>query len=1137
LTALTDLLTRLKSLDIRLTLDGERLNVSAPKGALNDALRAELSSRKEEIKALLREALAADQSEPIPRVERGSDMPVSHTQQRLWFMKQMEPTSSTYNVANSFRMEGQLHTQALEQALRDLVTRHESLRTRFITVEGRPRCVIETQVAPHLEHIDISHLPESQREAEAERVVAEVARRPILLERAPLMRLVLVRVDARVHYFCFVFDHIVCDGLSIGIFVVELQALYAQYVTGQPANLPPMPVQYLDYAEWQRRWLAGGALAEHLAYWKEQLRPLSSSLQLPTDRHRPKLQTFNGARLLKYFPPQLSVQLKALARAEGATLYMVLLAAFKVLLYRYSGDELIAVGSATANRNRPEVDRVIGFFANNVVMLGDLSRDPTVREMLGRVKDTALKAYAHQNMPFDVLVDAVSSRRELDHSPLFQVMFVLHSLMMDRIDLAGLNCKLVELDIKSARFDLSVDVFDVAQGLRVYFEYNTDLFNTESIDRMMDHFQMVLEGFVADPGARIRQLPLLRSEERVQLTRDWNRTETEYPRDATVHGLFEAQARRTPQAEAVRFGDASLTYEQLDRRANRLANRLQALDVRPESLVGVCVERSLDMVVALLGVLKAGAAYVPLDPAFPKDRLEFMIRDASLKTVVTQSNLMGLLDSDVCALCVDTQLDNASDERPQDAVATSADSIAYVIYTSGSTGQPKGVQLEHRSVVNFLSSMHRQPGIDSKDIVLSVTTLSFDIAGLEIFGPLTAGGSVVIADRATALDGQRLMALIDESDATVMQATPATWRLLFEAGWEGKSDLKILCGGEALPRDLADRLLDTADELWNMYGPTETTIWSTIARVTRDDRPPHIGRPIANTRVYILDPERQPTPVGVPGEIYIGGDGVARGYLGRPELTQERFVPDPFDARTVARMYRTGDLGRWRPDGTIECLGRVDQQVKIRGYRIEPGEIEVQLAKHPEVTQAAVVARPDASGEQRLIAYVVGGSGTDFEPASLRRFLGASVPDYMIPSVFVTLPALPLTPNGKIDRKALPAPEGRALSATATYASPQNEAESSVAAIWQEVLRVERVGRHDNFFDLGGHSLLVVQVQTRMQKRFSRKFMLIDLFQHPTVASLAEFIANGDGGTEEIELARERAGRQRAVRGRSEALN
>ena len=745
--SIDELLGRLRSLDVRLSLDGDRLNVSAPKGALTDELRAELSRRKEEIKAWLREARAADQSDAIPRVERSGDLPVSHTQQRLWFMKQMDPSSIVYNVANAFRMEGRLDVRAFERALRDLIARHEGLRTRFITVDGAPRCLIEPDVALPLEHIDISQLPESQREEETKKIVQAISRRPFVLERAPLLHLVLVKVNEELHYFCFVLDHIISDGLSISIFVLELQALYVQHVGGRAASLPPIPVQYLDYAEWQRRWLAGGALQEHLRYWKEQLRPLSSALQLPTDHPRPKIQTFNGARIMKIFPPELSQQLKALARSEGVTLYMVLLAAFHVLLHRYTDEELIAVGSAIANRNRPEVDRVIGFFANNIVMLGDLSGEPTVREVITRVRDTALKAYAHQDMPFDVLVDQMSVQRELDHSPLFQVMFVLHTLLLDRLDFAGLTCRPVEIDLRTSRFDLSADVFDLPEGLRLYFEYNTDLFTEETISRMMEHYRMVLEGFAANVEARIRQVPILRDEERRQLTSEWNRTEAAYPQELTVHGLVEAQVRRTPNSEAVRFGDDSLTYEELDVRANQLARRLQALGVQHESLVGVCIDRSLEMIVALLAVLKAGAAYVPLDPAFPKDRIEFMIEDAGLKIIVTHSRLKSLVADRAQTVCVDTQRDEIAAETgtPVESSAA-ASSLAYVIYTSGSTGRPKGVQLEHRSVVNFLTSMHREPGLAAGDRVLSVTTLSFDIAGLEIFGPLTIGGTVVVAD-------------------------------------------------------------------------------------------------------------------------------------------------------------------------------------------------------------------------------------------------------------------------------------------------------------------------------------------------------------------------------------------------------
>jgi amino acid adenylation domain-containing protein len=774
---------------------------------------------------------------------------------------------------------------------------------------------------------------------------------------------------------------------------------------------------------------------------------------------------------------------------------------------------------------------VVGFFANNIVLRGNLSGDPTVRELLARVRETSLGAFAHQDMPFDLLVTELGTRRDLEHSPLFQVMFVLNNGPMKKLQLPNLECEPIMFETGTARFDLAVDTFDSPEGLAVFFEYNTDLFDAGTMERMLGHYEGLLRSFIGNQRLHISELPLLPPRERDQVTLEWNRTDSVYAREQTVQGLFEAHAARDAQAEALCFEEQSLDYGELNRRANQLAHYLRARGVTRETLVGLAMERSLEMVIAQLAILKAGGAYVPLDPGFPQDRLELMVSDAQLSLILTQAALRHIGSAEhVSRICIDTDWDQIALQPAENppAVAT-PDSLAYVIYTSGSTGKPKGVQIEHRAVVNFLTSMHREPGIGRQDRLLAVTTLSFDIAGLEILGPLTTGGTVVLAPRSAALDGYALAGLIESSGATIMQATPATWRVLLECGWAGSPRLKILCGGESLPRELADRLLPLVRELWNMYGPTETTIWSTLARVLPGKDHPNIGRPIANTQIYILDAAGHPVPIGIPGELYIAGDGVARGYLHRPELTAERFVEDPFVGRSGARMYRTGDLARWRADGTIQCLGRADHQVKIRGYRIEPGEIEAALAKHSGIAQAVVVARPEASGAQRLIAYLVAKSSVSLDTAELRAFLARSLPDYMVPSMFVSLAALPLTPNGKVDRKALPEPELQTIAAASTYVTPANEAEAAVAAVWQDVLQVPRVGRNDNFFDLGGHSLLIVQVQNRLQKEFGRLVPIVEFFQYTTIAALAARFANDSVGVDRVALARERAVRRKAA--------
>jgi amino acid adenylation domain-containing protein len=1132
-----ELIKRLHGLDIHLKLEGDRLGVNAPKGAVTPELREELGRRKDEIKAYLKEqgATVSDSilSRParppaLERVIRGADMPVSHTQQRLWFIKRMDPSSYVYNVATVMSFTGPLDDAVLERSLADLVARHESLRTRFIEVDGVPRCVIEPHVSTRLERIDVTHTPEARRDAAGREAAQAFAQRPFDLSRAPLLHVALVRTAADVNLFVFVLDHIVSDGISVGIFMHELQALYNRHAAGTDDLLPPLPIQYIDYVEWERRCFEQGTIDRHVSFWKQQLAGLPSMLQLPTDRPRPPVQTTRGTRRAVQFTPALSDRIKAFGRAEGSTLFMVLMSAFQVLLHRYSGETDIAIGSAIANRNRSEIERVIGFFANNIVLRADLTGNPTVRELMTRVREMALKSYAHQEMPFDMLVDVIGARRELDHTPLFQVMFVLQNLSLTGLDLPNVECGVMELPLTTARFDIAVDVFDLASGLRIYFEYNTDLFDDSTIERMQGHYERLLEGFIANPGARIIDLPLLSPHEQQQLLLDWNATTLPYPSEQTVHGLFEAQAARTPDAVAVRFEDLSLSYSELNARANRLAHHLRSLGAGRGSLVGIWMERSADMVVAVLGVLKAGAAYVPLDPAFPKDRIDYMMEDAELRIVVTQSGLAAGLPAGVHGVSMDAEANALSALPPDNAVpvAGSGD-LAYVIYTSGSTGRPKGVMLEHRAVVNFLLSMHREPGITAADRFVAVTTLSFDIAGLEIHGPLTVGGTVVLASRATALDGLRLAELLDSSEATLLQATPATWRLLLESGWHGRPGLKMLCGGEGLPRDLAEKLLATGGELWNMYGPTETTIWSTISRVTDTTRAIAIGRPIANTQVYVLEPSGLPAPVGVGGELCIGGDGLARGYRNRDDLTAEKFVTLDLPGVGPRRVYRTGDVVRFLADGRLEFVGRRDHQVKVRGFRIELGEIETVLARHEGVKDNVVHVREDKPGDQRLVAYVVPQPGSTVGTEGMRASLRVQLPDYMIPNLFVVLEALPLTPNGKVDRKALPVPAAAVADAVdAASDAVMTPVQRQVAALWRGVLNVERVGLHANFFDLGGHSLLLVRLQAAMQREFGQEFPLVELFQRTTVAAQAERMSTPVGASGALERARARAARQ-----------
>ena len=1126
------LLERLAALDVRLTLDGDRLGVSAPKGALDAPLRDQLAAQKDAIKAHLRaHPPAAPRALPAPRrVPRLASMPVSHTQQRLWFLRRMDPHSAAYNIVSAARLEGPLDVAVLGRCFDTLVRRHESLRMRFFESDGAPRCCVEDDVHVSLQQVDLTAMPAAEAEAEARLVMMELARRPFDLAHAPLVRALVVRLAPELAISCFVLDHIVADGISVAILFAELQALYREAMGGAPAALPPLPLQFLDHVQWQNEVFAAGALAGHLDYWKQQLRGLPPVLALPTDRPRPRLQTHRGGRRVVRLPETLVDALRVAARREGVTLFMLMLAAFEVLLHRYSGEDDFAVGTVVGARDRPEVERVVGFFANNIVLRADLAGDPTVSELLARVRETALKAYAHQEMPFDQLVEALAPRRDLDHAPLFQVLFVLHAISNAPSALDSVRATIEELPIETARFDLAVDVFDTHEGMRVCVEFNADLFDAATIDRLAGHYERLLHGFAGDAGARASALPMLDDRELAALAAHRHGPALPPPAAPTLHGLFEAQARATPQAEAVRMDGRALSYAELDAEANRLAQHLVAMGVGTESLVGVWMERSPQMVVALLAVLKAGAAYVPLDPAFPRDRIAFMIEDAAMAVVLTQASLRDALPAAVAhaVLLDDPAAPWAALPARAPQTGAHAGSLAYVIYTSGSTGRPKGVQLEHGGVVNFLRSMHREPGIGPADRLVSVTTLSFDICGLELFGPLTAGGTVVIASRATALDGQRLAALLDDERATVLQATPATWRLLLDSGWTGvkaPAGLKMLCGGEALPRELAERLLQLPGELWNLYGPTETTIWSTLTRVRDVARPIAIGRPIAATSVHVLEPSGLPAPVGVAGELCIGGAGVARGYLNRPELTAEKFVTLALPDGSTERVYRTGDLVRLRADGQLEFVGRRDQQVKLRGFRIELEEIEAVLATHPGVRHGVTAVREDTPGDQRLVAYVVAAEGAAFAADAARTTLRARLPEYMVPNHFVVLDALPLTPNGKVDRRALPAPAAAETPAPVddTLMSP---AEQRVAAAWRDLLGRPRVGLHDNFFDLGGHSLLLVKLQVRLQRDFGVELPLVELFQRTTVqAQAARLAAPADAG-HALQRAQARALRQ-----------
>ncbi|MBV9792075.1 MAG: amino acid adenylation domain-containing protein, partial [Chloroflexi bacterium] len=1048
----------------------------------------------------------------IPRRTTTGPAPLSFSQQRLWFLDQLIPNSPAYNLFAVFRFCGTLNVPVLEQTINELVKRHESLRTTFVAEDGQPQQVIAPTLTIALPTVDLREVAADDREAQAQQIIDDERQTPFDLAHGPLLRTRLVQLSDDEHHFILAIHHIISDGWSLGVFFKEFGALYTSLAQGQASALPELPIQYADFACWQRDWLSGEVLDRQLNFWKQQVTDAPKVLDLPTDYPRPATQTYKGARHRIELPGSLRMALSTLSQRENSTIFMTLLAAFNVLLYRYTEQQSILVGTPIANRTYAETEGQIGFFANTLVLHGNLSGNPTFRELLGRVREMAMGAYAHQDLPFERLVEELQLERDLARNPLFQVMFSLQNAPIAPLKLHDLTVEMVRVNRETTAFDLMLEVAENPSGLYGYFTYNTDLFAPDTIERMAGHFHTLLENIIATPDQHINDLALLSEAERQQQLVDWNATAREIPQQSCIHDLFAAQAARTSEAIAVVHGDLELSYAQLSERVTTLAQHLRRLGVGPDTLVGVCLERSIEMLVAVLAVLKSGGAYVPLDPSYPADRLAFMLEDAQAAVLLTQEHLLSRLPThEAKVVCLTRDWAVIQGESEQEAVAEAQvdpANLAYVIYTSGSTGRPKGVQIPHSAVVNFLHSMQSEPGLTAQDTLLSVTTLSFDIAGLELFLPLISGARVVLVDPAQAADGQQLAELIDSAGATVMQATPATWRLLLAAGWQGSARLKILCGGEAMARDLSAALVQSSASLWNMYGPTETTIWSTLSQLTPDTERITIGRPIANTEIYILDPRLQPVPIGVPGELLIGGSGLSRGYLRRPELTAEKFIPHPF-GESGARLYRTGDLARYRADGSIEYIGRNDHQVKLRGFRIELGEIEAVIQQHPAIAGSAVLVRDAETGaeaDQRLVAYLVVRENESCTADDLRAFLQTRLPAYMVPTAWVVLAAFPLTPNGKLDRRALLADTTPSLEQAQTYVAPSTPEEELMAEIWAEILGREQIGMFDNFFSSGGHSLLATRLIARMRAVFQVELNLSHVFEAPTIAQMLEVV-------------------------------
>ncbi|PYP88150.1 MAG: non-ribosomal peptide synthetase [Blastocatellia bacterium AA13] len=1130
-----------------------------------------ITARKEQRAALIPAA-----GPSAPREEAA--YPLSFAQQRLWLAYELDPEDTSYNIPAVVELMGSLNYEALTQALAEVIRRHEILRTRFEAVDGAPIQVVHSGREFDLKIIEIDAAATGRVEQEASRLATECAREPFDLRQGSPLRARLVRIDATRHLLLLTIHHIAADGGSMNLLSQEMSALYKAFANGQPSILAEPAIQYGDFAVRQREWLAGEALENQLAYWRRRFGGELPVLELPLDHPRPAVWSHRGAHEPLMLSAGLCESLSELNRREGVTLFMTLAAAFKILLHRYSGQEDVIIGTPIASRNRAELEGSIGPFINVIPLRTDFSGAPTVREFLRKIREEALAAYSHQDAPFEKIISSL--QRDAGRSPLFQVLFTLQNRPASTGNGSGLTINFLQVENGGAKYDLSLSLVADEANIGGNIEYNTDLFEQQTIERMAGHLTTILESMTENLDQPVYRIQLLTSAERARALSAFEASARCYP-DQSVKDLFEAGVDRAPDAVAVVYEGQHLSYLQLDRRANHVARWLRLNGVVCDEPVGICTDRSLDMAVAVLGVVKSGAAYLPLDPAYPIDRLAFMLQDSGARLVITQEQFQDVLpQGGPQSVCIDRDWTMiASHSRERIASISGGENLAYVIYTSGSTGRPKGVQISHRALVNFLWSMRDEPGIAAEDVVLSATSLSFDIMGLELYLPLLFGAKLVLVPRTVGSDAAELAIRIAESRATMMQATPATWRMLLQGGWGGESRLKILCGGEAMPEDLPAALLERSASLWNMYGPTETTIWSMIQRIEQDDAIT-IGRPIANTQVYLLDMgdrAAEPAPIGVAGGLMIGGDGLARGYLNRPELTAEKFTPDPFSHQPGARLYAAGDLAKYRTDDRIEFIGRADHQVKIRGFRIELGEIETALLAHEAVAQAIVIAGEDNPGEKRLVAYVVTDRGylspdeegsrdesldgrastsaltseaindrVQFDEIAkrgialtLRSHLAKQLPDYMVPSAVVVMNELPLTPNGKIDRKQLPRPDQSRTQID--LVEPRTPEEKMLCGIWSDALGIDPVGIEDNFFELGGDSIIGIQIIARANEAgLSLRLEAVGdqrsaagenerheasvslkpkhLFQYPTIAALAARTSLIDSREEAAEM-------------------
>ncbi len=1064
--------------------------------------------------------------------------PMSYAQEQLWFESQLKPQSTAYTIANAVQLHGQLDLASLQRSFQEIVKRHETLRTTFDLVDGQLVQIVTEDADLSLDIIPLTHLSQEQQDAEIQRRFVAEEEHIFNLKTGPLIRVNLLQINETNAMLLLTIHHIITDKWSMGILIRELATLYGAFSQGLPSPLPELSIQYGDYAEWQREWLTEERIAPHLSYWKERLAGIPPLLELPTDRPRRTTQTYQGAKERFVLDAELTTGLKALCRKSDATLFMGLLAVYATLLSRYSRQEDIVVGSVIATRKRRELESLIGFFLNNLVLRVTMNNNLSFEELLQQVRQTLLEAYQHQDIPFAHLIQALQPERNTSYSPLFQAVLVLENVPAEPLELPGLTLTPLEIESMTADYDLTLSIMESNQELVGKFIFNADLFDSATIARMCDHFKALLQGILADPKQQLSNVSLLTEAERHQILFEWNNTAHPFPQDKCIHQLVEEQVEHTPDAVAVVFGSQQLTYRELNRRANQVAHYLKKFGVQPEVLIGVCVDRSLEMIIGILGVLKAGGAYVPLDPTYPEERLAFMIQDTEMPVLLTQKKLLtDLPHTTAKIICLDHEWDTIA-QQSQEAPARqiTPDNLAYVIYTSGSTGTPKGVLLAHRGLCNLAQAQIRKFAVQPGDRVLQFVSFSFDVATSDVFTALCSGATLCLVSKEALLPGPGLLDIFRNLAITHVEIPSPILKLLPSSDLP---DLRvIIVGGETCPPELVGKWAP-GRRFFNAYGPTETTVCATAAECTDAAQKPPIGRPLDNIQVYLLDAALQPVPIGVPGELYIGGVGVAKGYLHRPDLTMQAFISNPFDQRPESRLYKTGDVARYRSDRNLEFIGRVDYQVKIRGFRIEVEEIEAVLKANSMIDEAAVIVRETKSGDKQLLAYVTAQAEQTMDVDSLRTELKATLPDYMLPSAFIRLEHLPLTPNGKIDRRALPTPDVAQTPVVAHGGTPVTPFEKRVAEIWQATLGLEQIGIQANFFEIGGHSLLAVQIHQTLQAGFGQHVKLTDIFQYPTIQSFAQYLSQPahDAGAVEPDQAEKRKDRAAAMQKQRQLRN